>query len=54
MTPNMEVDLIDWRTGTLIETATFYDSSLRWENGVIHHTYGGRPTAQWRAENPHG
>lgn len=59
MKPNMYCVLVHWKTGDVIETQYFYDSSLSWQQlrdgrWYIHSMYSdhGKPTDEWLQNNP--
>jgi len=56
---NCEVDIVDYKTGELIETTTFYDPDLQWifipkiGRIVPYLSWNcGKPTAEWLSDYP--
>lgn len=55
--PNRLIDLVDYRTGELIETQAIFDAGQRWAWGrdgwsIISQSGCGRPMPEWLAESP--
>lgn len=59
MKPNMYCVLKHWKTGAVLETSYFYDSSLSWQQDkhgrwfiyTLYHDHG-IPTDEWIKANP--